>query len=286
MLVYKHKQQGLTLIELLISLAVGVIVSIVGVQLFTTGLSSFTLQKGLGDVNDSGRFGLEFLAKNIQPSGYAMYTNTYMPVVMDAGQIPGGTEAMVSRNNTFNIGLGQSDQLVIRTWVPSTVEQPRDCEGNLVPNTTNDPGVFMIARYFLRNDTQTNSVALVCDAGSYTEDAASITDYDGDTETAGTVLMSFVESFQVLYGITTDATSMTPMRFVTSAEYTGLASPPRIVAVRVGTLVRSAEKAGNLPSAATPINLLGEEITADAQNTAESGVIRRQFVKTVALRNS
>jgi len=279
----RYKQYGISLIELLISLTIGLLIVIVAVQLFITGLSSFNLQKGLGDVNDNGRFGLEFLAKNIQPAGYAT-TNNYDYIVTRLGQIPGATASTISQNNTLNVGLGTSDQLVVQRWVPSTVESPRDCEGNIVPNATNEPGVFMVSRYFLRTDTQTNAIALACDAGFYTEGAASITGY-GDE---GVVLISYVDNFQVLYGIGT-ATSTTPTRFVTSAQYDALyvgVTDPRIVAVRVGTIIKSAEKAGNIPAAAADINILGEVVSASAQNAAGQGFVRRLFVKTIALRNS
>lgn len=279
----KKQQQGLTLIELIIALAIGIVVSLVAVQLFATGISSFALQRGLGDVNESGRFGLEFMAKNIQPSGYVsadVTNNEYNPIVVQTSDMAGSTAATVGQNNTTNLGLGSSDQLVVRTWIPATNPAFTDCEGNAVPNTTQVDGVYVVSRYFLRTDTTTNSTALACDAGYYTKSATAVTNY-GD---AGVVLMSFVENFQVLYGIATPTTSV-PTRFVTSADYITLGKP-KVVAVRVGTVVRSAEKAGNLPSVVQSINVLGEVITAAAQNSAGAGVARRLFVKTIALRNN
>lgn len=279
----KKQQHGLTLIELMVSLAIGLVVSLVAVQLFATGISSFALQRGLGDVNESGRFGLEFLAKNIQSSGYVSADtagNKYNPVIVQTTDMVGSTAATVGQNNAINLGLGSSDQLVVRTWIPATSPAFTDCEGNSVPNTAQVDGLYVVSRYFLRTDTTTNSTALACDAGYYTKDATAVTNY-GDT---GVVLMSFVENFQVLYGIATATTSI-PIRFVTAADYITLGKP-KVVAVRVGAVVRSAEKAGNLPSTVQSINVLGEEISATTQNAAGAGIPRRLFVKTIALRNN
>ena len=63
-------QQGFTLIELMVSLTIGLLVSLAAVNLFITNQSTFNLQKGLGDVGDNGRFALEFMAQGMrQASG-------------------------------------------------------------------------------------------------------------------------------------------------------------------------------------------------------------------------
>ena len=277
-------QSGFTLIELMISLALGLIVSLAAAQLFVTGVSSFNLQRGLGDVNENGRFGLEFLVKNIRSAEYARaLSSTSAPtdsaVVIDAGALPSGTAALVSNNNSINLGLGASDQLVVRTWVPDDVNTQRDCEGNLVP-----AGNYMVSRYFLRADTPAGSAsALACDGGFYGVGAASVANFG--TDASSVVLMSFVDSFQVLYGVAA-ATTTLPQRYMTSAQYAALVAPrPPVVSVRVAVLVRSSESIGNLPTNATNIEILDEVVSASVQDAAGRSILRRLFVNTVAFRN-
>lgn len=277
-------QSGFTLIELMISLALGLLISLAAIQLFVTGVSSFNLQRGLGDVNENGRFGLEFLVKNIRAAEYSRalgsaVASTDSAVVVEAGDLPSGTASLVSSDNSINLGLGESDQFVVRTWVPEDVNTQRDCEGNLVP-----AGNYMVSRYFLRADTPAGSTsALACDGGYYGVGGANVTNFG--TDASSIVLMSFVDSFQVLYGVAAASTT-TPQRYMTSTQYAALVAPrPPIVSVRIGVLVRSSDSVGNLPANTTSINVLGQTVTASAQDSAGRGILRRLFVNTVAFRN-
>lgn len=277
-------QSGFTLIELMISLALGLLISLAAIQLFVTGVSSFNLQRGLGDVNENGRFGLEFLVKNIRSAEYSRalgsaVASTDSAVVVEAGDLPSGTASLVSSDNSINLGLGESDQFVVRTWVPEDVNTQRDCEGNLVP-----AGNYMVSRYFLRADTPAGSTsALACDGGYYGVGGANVTNFG--TDASSIVLMSFVDSFQVLYGVAAASTT-TPQRYMTSTQYAALVAPrPPIVSVRIGVLVRSSDSVGNLPANTTSINVLGQTVTASAQDAAGQGILRRLFVNTVAFRN-
>ena len=56
-----HNLRGFTLIELMVSLAIGLLVALAAVQMFVTNQQSFNLQRGMGDVQDNGRFALDFI---------------------------------------------------------------------------------------------------------------------------------------------------------------------------------------------------------------------------------
>ncbi len=62
---YKH-QAGLTLIELMISLALGLIIVAAAIMLFLTGQKSYSLQKGSADLQDNANFGLGYVTKDIR----------------------------------------------------------------------------------------------------------------------------------------------------------------------------------------------------------------------------
>jgi len=63
------KQHGFSLIELLIALTLGLIITGVVVQIFSSSRSTYDLEEGLAQVQEQGRFAMEFLAKDIRQAG-------------------------------------------------------------------------------------------------------------------------------------------------------------------------------------------------------------------------
>ena len=62
----KNKQLGFTLIELMISLALGLIVVAAAILLFLTGQKSVAMQKGVAELQDNANFGLNYITKDIR----------------------------------------------------------------------------------------------------------------------------------------------------------------------------------------------------------------------------
>jgi len=65
-----HSQQGYTLIELMVALALGLLISAAAIQLFITSQTTFSLQQGGADVQDSSIFGLELMSRNTRMANY------------------------------------------------------------------------------------------------------------------------------------------------------------------------------------------------------------------------
>lgn len=65
-----NKEQGFTLIELIVALALGLILVAAATQLFIGGLLSSRLQKANAEIQDSGIFGLEYMARDIRLLNY------------------------------------------------------------------------------------------------------------------------------------------------------------------------------------------------------------------------
>lgn len=61
-----NKQTGFTLIELMISLTLGLIVTAAAVLLFITGQRSVAMQKGVAELQDNANFGLNYITKDIR----------------------------------------------------------------------------------------------------------------------------------------------------------------------------------------------------------------------------
>lgn len=61
-----NKQSGFTLIELMISLTLGLIVVAATILLFLTGQKSVAMQKGVTELQDNANFGLNYITQDIR----------------------------------------------------------------------------------------------------------------------------------------------------------------------------------------------------------------------------
>jgi len=283
-----HNMLGFTLIELMISLTLGLMIMLAAMQLLLTNQMSFNLQSGMGNVQENGRFALDYINRTVRSAEYSQSdTSSTSGIITDISELPGlpvATAAgLISRNDLTALGKGSSDQLVTRMWVSQAMIDAgfRDCEGNALVSPS-----FVVTRYFVRADTPSGSLAaLACDAGNYAVGAAAVSDYGGD----GIVLLSNLDSFQFFYGVaalpTPDLGLRYPVRYLTASEYTLLpaASRPVIVSLRVGLLVRSNEKVGTNITTLPDVKVLEKTITGTDLNDK---FIHRLFTSTLALRNA
>jgi type IV pilus assembly protein PilW len=59
-------QQGISLLELMIALALGLVLVAVAVQMFISSQANLSLQRSLGDLQDNGLFGIDFISKDLR----------------------------------------------------------------------------------------------------------------------------------------------------------------------------------------------------------------------------
>ncbi|WP_237064387.1 PilW family protein [Microbulbifer zhoushanensis] len=88
-----RRQQGVSLVELLVALAIGVVLMTGVVQLFLSSRVTFSTQQALSRVQETGRLAMEFLAQDIRMAGYM---------------------GCMSRNMSFTNTLNDSDELAYR----------------------------------------------------------------------------------------------------------------------------------------------------------------------------
>ena len=65
-----YKQQGLSLVELMIALTIGIVLMTGVAQMFLSSKQVFSTQKGVSRVQETGRLAMEFLARDIREAGY------------------------------------------------------------------------------------------------------------------------------------------------------------------------------------------------------------------------
>lgn len=288
----RFSMQGFSLMELMVALAVGMVLATAAAQLFVTNQVTFNLQRGLGDVQENGSFAMDYINFDVRQAGMAPQgdsgVNRAKAVVLDVTDIPGGTAAILTQNAKSSMaGYPDSDQLTIQY---QTEFDTTDCEGKPVAK-----GMYVVSRYFLRADTtgaaaSGSTSALACDGGWHDKgdgdrpDAGIYTLHDmGDD---GVVLMSSVQSFQVMVGVGNGTTDDVPLRYLTLTQYKALAAPPRILSVRIGVLVSSLNKAMKSVAPSVDMQVLDQTVAAATLNAANAqGFVRRVYTSTIRLRN-
>ncbi|WP_419224858.1 PilW family protein [Acinetobacter sp. A2] len=191
-----NKIQGFTLIELMISLALGLILVAIAMQLILSGQSNYRIQQAAATIQDSGVFSLNAVTKNIRLANHgnagAINDETlYGGIVLSAQSAKnitpvrdgnlnnlkvGGTllnsasAISASENDASGFGSLNSDQLVIIYQAPM---QMFTCTGRTAqgPQRTVDTtegsiklykGWFVVERYYIKKNTATNSADLYC----------------------------------------------------------------------------------------------------------------------------
>lgn len=288
----QYSQRGFTLIELMVSLVLGLIIVAAATMLFIAGQKSFALQQGAADIQDNANFALNYITKDVRMANLNNSTATMNAslanggIVFNTTNLAGITTANVSQSavsNTSNVNVG-SDQLVIQ-YLPTQVQIDSglfDCEGTQVTSTVN----YVIQRYFVRqdanissNETATTALALACAAGRSNNIAA----FNNDS---GQIIMKRVDYFHVLLVVEDGSGNFQDM---TIANYVASASTARIVGVKIGILARSNQSVGldsNI-SVTRSFPVLDQSVTLNSTiQSAQTKNLRQVITQTIAIRNA
>ena len=111
-----HRQHGVTLVELMIALAIGLLVTVAMLKVYVDASRMYRFNEGLARVQENGRFGLEFIRRDARVAGFwgcysdatltngvSATSNAYINV--GAGHITG----------TSDDGLNSSDSITFRS---------------------------------------------------------------------------------------------------------------------------------------------------------------------------
>lgn len=245
-----RRQSGFSLVELMVTLLLGSLISIAAVQLFATNQRTFLLQQGLTDVQEQGRFALEYIARDMRRMGHRITGLPDTPgIVLAAGanylaSDEGGDAAIANDRLTFSF---HGDIGVL------------DCEGDAVAGAA----TTVVNMYWVQDSE------LRCRGSN-------------DAGTTGLVIASGVDSFQVLYGVDPNADGIP---FASRYEpASALAADDQIVAVRIGLLVRTLE-GDEAQMAASPDFVVLDKQLAGGAAPLDVMRVRRLFTTTVKARN-
>ena len=271
----RFRQAGLSLIELMIAIVLGLLLVAGATQIFLSNIQAFRLQDNISSAQESGRLGLEILLADLRRAG--------MDYSMDPNQPGKHLIAISGADGTAKAGsapglLADSDEVTITYKVPSDIGSMSDCEGQVVL-----AGDVIRNRYFVKKDTNPEIAALFC---------------EGNAAGGGTALIRGVENFQLQYGVVTPAavsaalTESKSNGFASAEQYVlgtgGTGSEMRIASIRVGLLLRSEVGIQGLQAPAADIAVLDDTISKDdlaAVKINGQFPVHRFFTGMAALRN-
>lgn len=291
---------GFTLIELMISLVLGLLISAAVVQVYIINIRTSTVQQSASEVQDSAIFSLQAIEDHIRlanlgnPISNIKDTTNHGGIVLTAANLgtSNATDAeylTASADSTGWTGLSnitgvESDQLTIQ-YKNITSSSLFDCEGTEVQKDSSD---WVVERYFVRKATggADTDLVLACDAGRIDEDGTVTTEFNSDT--GGEVIIPAVDQFKVLLGTLTDVSNLS---YLPASTYLDLTDKPSITTVKLGMIVRSDTPLIDDPESSLPaadkgkFTILGVEQKLKADSVSKIRY-RRSYESTIVLRSA
>lgn len=280
---------GFTLIELMISLVLGLLISAAVIQVYLTNTKTASTQKSGSELQEASVFGLQQLESHLRLANLGNSVTSITDTTAGGGIVIspkniGLASSDTSKNLYFtrtggdsNITGINSDQLMIQ-FKNTTGVKIADCESADI-----DPKATVIERYFIRSSSTTGQgLLLACDAGRVTD--TGITGLSANYQSGGSEVILGVDQFKILLGIQTDAPSDAGlMRYLTASEYLALSgTKPPITAVKIGLIVRgSSPVIGS--DVATSFKLLG---ATQPLKSGQPKLVRTTYESTTLLRNA
>ena len=302
-----NKQTGFTLIELMISIGLGLIIVAAALLMFFSGQRNVALQNNASDLQEDQNFGLSYIAKNIRQANLNSPTaslnsgsnlagivfntaNISDKVTLDTNFATKFITANISTNTSnmrFKDGTtytdAVNDQLVIQ-YKPAEAGG-YDCEGKEITSTN----YYILERYFVRTDvngkgTDAERSALACASSRYKSDLTTATALDVADKglySNGQIIMKRVDLFKVRFLVQIGDNK----RYVTITQYNAITPAPRILAVQLGVIARSPSSTTERSvSTSQEFSIFSQTVT---QKTAfPNRYVRTPIMQTVALRNA
>ncbi|WP_295395038.1 PilW family protein [uncultured Thiodictyon sp.] len=260
--------RGLSLVELMIALALGLLLIAAVGTVYLGGNRTYRAEQDAAQIQDAGRYALDVIGRALRQAGYANTSSSQAAAVVPfAGTAIKRVSAACPSAFTIQYDGISGD---------------KDCQAETIA-----AGEIVQQTFFIGEDRgedrYTPVPALRCDAvrGS----TPWFPPGNCPAADAGAALLRNVEDLQILYGIDTN-TDQSADRYDAG---NGVSDWSQVVSVRVCILVRS-ETPGSAPSGQTHFNCAGALGTAADEAARFTTVttdtrLRRAFVGTFTLRN-
>ncbi|MFB9886622.1 PilW family protein [Balneatrix alpica] len=270
-----HYQRGLSLVELMIAMTIGLLLMLGVLEVLLSGRQTYMQTRALANLQESARFSQLFISDQLRHAGFNEDPIQSMSTAFPASNVPvaniwaAGQVVAGETNNANNADaiLNGSDTVLVRLRGanPLGSNDLRDCLNQQVT-----AGESIVMRFFV--DT---AFTLQCEVQGYVGTPA-----NNRTQP----LVDGVEQMQVLFGVDLDGNGLISEaagEWLTGAALTARAVADRsnVSAVRLGLVVGSQIEVDR-PAAAQAFNVFGRNI-----NTVNSRRARQLYETTYWLPN-
>lgn len=293
-------QYGFTLIELMISLVLGLLISAAVIQVTLTSQRVERVQTAGSEIQDKAVFGLQYIERQVRLANLGNDGVSINDVTALGGIVLTASADSDSAANVFtipvladiyltsnlddddlsNIDDIPSDRLTIQ-YINTTGRILYDCEGSKILENEH-----VITRYFVADagGTGTNArknLNLRCDAGRINSDGT-LEDFTDSGET----IIENIDQFNIRLGVQHSADNGVTYQYadMTVEDYMDLdGEKPAITNIRIAILARST---ANSPDASADVfNIFGSSQMLKAQPNAPK-YLRRVYESNILLRNA
>jgi type IV pilus assembly protein PilW len=284
--IHARRQHGFSLIELMVAITIGMILTMLIGQIFINSRMVFSSTDSLGRVQENARYALLVLTRGIRTSTYKsdprVPRSTVFPIgtLASLGGLDGGT--------TGTPASGLPDLLMVRFQgangsagvADGTIQ---DCAGNRIA-----AGAMVVNTFFIKNDpANNNEPTLYCTLE--TPGVACTTTATCAPCTASTTcfpLVPGVENLQVIYGedkVGAPPATLSPDGSIDKfGDASTVTNWDNVLTVRVSLLMRTDDRVANTATPSTvAYSMVGTNVYAPGTDTR----LRRVFTTVIDLRN-
>lgn len=280
----RRATRGFSLIELMVAMSIGLILTLIIGQIFINSRAVFASTDNLSRLQENARYAFNLISREIRSAGYR---SDGRPIPDAALYLPGWQFGAIQGTDG---GAGGTDSITLRfqgngtgSAVANADGTVQDCLGTRVPYATTVTNTFLIQA----DPANNNEPTLYCNT-----DAAAPT-------TCGAScfpLVPGVESMQILYGEDfTDwtggsfaSTDGSADRWLTAAAVTASGVWGNVVSVRIMLVMRTADRISDRPFAGATyrMNTANPQPTNDVTIAGGDQRLRRMFTTVINLRNN
>lgn len=255
--------QGITLVELLVAMALGVVLMAGVMQVFIGSNQTFGVVQAQTHMQENGRFAMEFIGRTIRHAGYDtdISFNAMTNAELKAQRWPEvdafeANAVVVGKNNDADLPGAKvdSDSLSLR-FRGARDGSMQDCEGRDIPDDA-----MVITSYFV------------------TENSEFRCQTSGDVAASTATLVEGIDDLHITYGINTDLSE--PAQVASYVVATEVPDWSRVIAVKVAILASSSNE--TLDKSATNYDFSD---VGEGEIAYKDGKARQKFVQTIGLRN-
>lgn len=275
----KKYQHGFTLIELMVSLVLGLIIVGAAFQMLISGQRSLAFQESIQGLQDNANIGINYVADDIKLTNLNLPFTEIKPdqvsglIINTSNYLPGAASTNVSGEGVKSSFITDKSDVLVIQYKPDQSKE-YDCEGNRI-----NADDIVVQSYFIRKDDNgsAHDFVLACDAGKY-KDGVALSGLDGK----GQIIMKGVDLFKVRVGVKDNENNLS---YETLTDFKALPNTSKAVSLQIGILSRSLDSISGNSEEKLKHNILGKPYVITKPSTVKTKYVWIPVERTIALRN-